>query len=203
MSGKVKSGGADGYGTQAASVGAGEEWYPETDQKLGSGAGVGTLHDEAIGNRDGRPATPARTNTRSALMHSTTNSTDVRNGDIENTQPGTTAVIEDDASPAMPRSLEDADYDDGTIADQCGAGVAEFAVHKTTIVTTLYRQGGKFYVCEEHEIPEPVGRRFCFKFDISPRKARNWLEMHSVGVDTKGIYAARIAAIDRMEVVGK
>jgi hypothetical protein len=102
-------------------------------------------------------------------------------------------------TPSGFRRLDEADEGDGTLSDECGVGIADFAVHRTTVTETLYRQNGKFYLCEEHQFPEPVNSRFFFLHQFSTTKAKNWLWKFSVGVKTEDAFAARIAEIESKE----
>lgn len=93
-------------------------------------------------------------------------------------------------------------YEEGTLADFGGVGLSDLAVYTLTVTETIYRQGGKFFFCEQHQ---HGGQRFFFFHEWTPRRARNWFCKQALDLDAnlETTFAERVAELDRKDGVVK
>ena len=89
----------------------------------------------------------------------------------------------------------------GLLSDVEGlAEIEDSTVWSVVTITTLYRVGGKFLMCEEDGLGIPSRKIFHFLAEVSESQATEFLEKHAQFVEMGEVYD-RIAELDRQEGV--
>ena len=90
-----------------------------------------------------------------------------------------------------------------TLTDVFGSRLAELAVHTVTVSTTLYRQGGRFYLGEDRRYSDLFGFTACSLHGCSKARAEKWVRMNTLGMNLSRDLNDTITKLDRKDGVAK